>query len=109
MREARKKKDPIKITGSRTQSGEMSAKSGGVWLQFGDVLRLRAFLPLSNFKFNVIAFLKALVAIRLDGAVVDKNIGSVITANKAEALRVVKPFHFTFNSRHVLAPRPRAQ
>ena len=64
------------------------------------VLSLRPFLALHNLKLDVIAFLKALVAFRLDGAIVDKNIRTVFPANKAEALRIVKPFHFTFNSRH---------
>src|SRR5215470_19178204 len=65
-----------------------------------NVFRLWALLALNYFKFNVIAFLQALVALGLDGAVVDKHIGAVFPADKAEALCVVKPFHFTFNSRH---------
>ena len=31
----------------------------------------------------------------------DEHIGPVIPANKAEALCVIKPFHFSFDSRHV--------
>src|SRR5215469_6453379 len=71
-----------------------------------NVFRLWALLALNYFKFNVIAFLQALVALRLDGAVVDKHIGAVFPADKAEALRVVKPFHFTFDSRHVPYSEP---
>jgi|SRR5579864_381236 len=75
--------------------------SGGLrCLLLCNVLCLRAFLALDYFKFNVIAFLQAFVTLGLDGAVVDKHIGAVFPANKAEALCVVKPFHFTFNSRH---------
>src|SRR5437764_7463626 len=72
-----------------------------MWLRLGHIFCLGAFLPLDYFKFHVIALLKALVTLRLDGAVMHKDIGAVITANKAEALGVVEPLHFTFNSRHV--------
>src|SRR5262245_54532813 len=65
------------------------------------VLSLRAFLTLPDFELDVITFLQALVAFGLDGAVVDEHIRAVFPADKAEALRVVKPFHFTFDSRHV--------
>jgi hypothetical protein len=65
-----------------------------------NVFGLRTFLALDDFKFNVITLLQALVALRLDGAVVDKHIRAVFPADKAEALCVVKPFHFTFDSRH---------
>src|SRR5436305_4743238 len=68
---------------------------------FGYALCLRAFLSLNNFEFNVIALLEALVSLRLDGTVVDEHIRAVIPADKAEALCVIEPFHFTFNSRHV--------
>jgi hypothetical protein len=62
---------------------------------------LRAFLSLNNFEFNVIALLEAFVSLRLDGTVVDEHIRAVIPADKAEALCVIEPFHFTFDSRHV--------
>lgn len=62
---------------------------------------LRTFLSLNNFEFNIIALLEALVSLRLDGTVVDEHIRAVIPADKAEALCVIEPFHFTFNSRHV--------
>src|SRR5262249_38245479 len=61
---------------------------------------------LHDFKLNVIAFLQALVALRLDGAVMDKHVRAVFPADKAEALRVVEPFHFTFDSRHVPYSEP---
>src|SRR4051812_2399357 len=62
---------------------------------------LRTFLSLNNFEFNVIALLETFVSLRLDGTVVDEHIRAVIPADKAEALCVIEPFHFTFNSRHV--------
>jgi hypothetical protein len=70
-------------------------------LRLDDVLSLGAFLPLDDFELNVIAFLEAFVAFRLDGTVVDEHIRAVIAADETEALSVVEPFHFTFNSRHV--------
>ena len=77
-------------------------ESGSVrLLRLVDVLSLGAFLSLHDFKFDVITFLQALVALRLDGAIVNKNIRAVIPAYEAEALCIVKPLHFTFYSRHV--------
>ena len=70
-------------------------------MQFGYVFSLWAFLALDNFKLDVITLLQALVAFRLDGAVVDKHIGTIISADEAESLCVVKPFDFSFISSHV--------
>jgi hypothetical protein len=67
----------------------------------GNALCLRAFLSLNDFEFNIIALLEALVSLRLDGTIVDEHIRAIIPADKAEALCVIEPFHFTFNSRHV--------
>lgn len=74
--------------------------SGSCRLLFGDVLCLRALLALHDFELDVITLLQALVALRLDGAVVDEHVGTIVSADEAEALRVIEPFHFTFNSRH---------
>jgi hypothetical protein len=70
-------------------------------LLLGYAFCLRAFLSLDNFELDIIAFLEALIALRLDGTVVDEHIGPIIPANKAEALCVIEPFHFSFYSRHV--------
>jgi hypothetical protein len=98
-----KKKDPVVgSTGSSNQFKRWDDRSGRLrrsWL--GYALCLRAFLSLNNFEFNIIALLEALVSLRLDGTIVDEHIGAVIPADKAEALSVIEPFHFTFNSRHV--------
>jgi hypothetical protein len=72
-----------------------------MWLRLGHILCLGAFLPLDYFKFDGITFLKALVPFRLDGAVVNKDIGTIITTDKPEAFSVVEPLNCTFNSRHV--------
>jgi hypothetical protein len=73
-------------------------------LFFHNVFCLGPFLALHDFKLNVIAFLQAFVAFRLDGAVVDEHIGAVFPTDEAETLCVIEPFNFTFNSRHVLTP-----
>lgn len=74
------------------------------WLFFHNVFCLRPFLALHDFKLNVIAFLQAFVAVRLDGAVVDEHIGAVFPTDEAETLCVIEPFDFAFNSRHFLTP-----
>jgi hypothetical protein len=98
-----KKKDPVVgSTGPSNQFRTWDNESGCLrCLCFGHAFCLRAFLSLNNFEFNIIALLEALVTLRLDGTIVDEHIRAVIPADKAEALCVIEPFHFTFNSRHV--------
>jgi hypothetical protein len=99
--EVDKRKDPV--VGSTGSSNQFwNDQSGSLRCSLlGHALCLRAFLSLNNFEFNVIALLEAFVSLRLDGTVVDEHIRAVIPADKAEALCVIEPFHFTFNSRHV--------
>ena len=66
----------------------------------GYVLGLGPFLTLDDLKLHVIPFLQALVALRLDGAVVDEYIRAVVPADEPETLCVVKPLYFPFDSRH---------
>ena len=101
--EVSKKKDPVVgSTGPLNQFRTWDTGSGCLRCRcFGYAFCLRAFLSLNNFKFNIIALLEALVTLRLDGTIVDEHIRAVIPADKAEALCVIEPFHFTFNSRHV--------
>lgn len=87
------------VTGSRpVRYSWVELESGR--LRFGHAFSLRAFLSLNNLKLYIVAFLKTFVAVRLDGAIVNKNIRAIVTANETEALCIVKPFDFTFNSRH---------
>ena len=46
-------------------------------------------------KLNGLAFLQALKTTRVDRGVVDEHIFSVLARDKAEALRVIEPFHST--------------
>lgn len=98
-----KKKDPVVgSTGSSNPFKSCDDRSGRLrGSLLGHAFCLRAFLSLNDFKFNIIALLEALVSLRLDGTIVDEHIRAVIPADKAEALCVIEPFHFTFNSRHV--------
>jgi hypothetical protein len=70
-------------------------------LIFHNVFSLRPFLALNNFKLNVITLLQAFIPVGLDGAVVDEHIRTVFPTDEAETLCVIKPFNFTFDSRHV--------
>ena len=82
--------------------GERVSRSGRMrCLFFYNVFCLRPFLALHDFKLNVIAFLQALVTFRLDGAIVNENVRTIFPADKTEALGVVEPLYFTFDSRHV--------
>jgi hypothetical protein len=56
---------------------------------------LPALRPLYDVELNGLALLKALEAIRDNGGVMYKDIFAVLPRNKAETLRVVKPFYGT--------------
>jgi hypothetical protein len=56
-------------------------------------VRLRAFLSLHDFKFDVVAFLQAFVPFAIDRAVVDEDIRTIIAPDESEALRIIEPFH----------------
>jgi len=58
-------------------------------------------LTLHDLKFDLIAFLQALIALGLDGAVVDKYIWSTFLTNESKTLSIVKPLHSAFNSRRL--------
>lgn len=61
----------------------------------GSLQSLRA---LFNREFNFLIFLKAAVAVHLDGRVVDKHIIAIFASEKAVAFRRVEPFYGSNNS-----------
>jgi len=56
---------------------------------------------LGYFELNRVPFLQALVSFACDGAVVDKNICSVITSDESITLGIVEPLNGTFQTFHV--------
>jgi hypothetical protein len=75
---------------------------------FSYVSGLGAFLALDDLEFNLIAFSQAFVSLGSNGAVVYEHISSIITADKAVSLGVVKPLHSTFQSVHLQSSSVRA-
>jgi len=67
----------------------------------GHTVGLRAFLALYDLKFNQIALLKTFVALRLDGAIVNEYIRSVILADESKPFSIIKPFDCAFDARHL--------
>ena len=61
-------------------------------------------LPLDNVEFDLVTLLQTFVPINLDGAVVDENVGSVVSSYESVAFGVVKPLDFTFVLRHEPCP-----
>ena len=70
-------------------------------LRLYNVRGLRAFLPFDDLKFDVIAFLQALVPLGNQSTVVHEHIGAVVTADEPKAFCIVEPFHGSFQF-HVL-------
>jgi len=68
---------------------------------FRDVRGLWTFLALRDLELYLISFLKALVALRSNRAVVHKDISAIVPSDEAVALGIVKPLHGTFQSFHV--------
>lgn len=76
----------------------------GGGLVSNDLVGLRPFLPLNNVELYLIAFFQTLVPIDLDGAVMDKYVGPVVSSDKAVTLRIIKPFDLTLVLSHEPCP-----
>jgi hypothetical protein len=76
-------------------------EKSGYLLTSCDLVSLWSFLALHDVKFDIIAFLQALVPINLDGTVMDEYVGAVVASNKTVSLRVVEPLHLAFMLSHV--------
>ena len=61
-------------------------------------------LPLNDVELDLVPLFQTLVSINLDGAVVDEDVGSVISSDESVAFGVVKPFDFAFVLRHEPCP-----
>jgi hypothetical protein len=71
------------------------------WLRrFHDVCRLRTLLSLGDLEFDLIPFLQALVTLRIDRAVMNKDIRSIRTTDEAVPFSVIKPLHGAFQAFH---------
>jgi hypothetical protein len=58
-----------------------------------DVLCLPALGALDDVELNALTFLKRTEAVRLDGGVMHEHVIAILTADKSEALGIVKPFY----------------
>src|SRR5579863_10375014 len=64
-------------------------------LQWLNVCRLPSLRPLHHVELHGLTFLQALETTRVNRRVVHEDIFAVLTRDKAEALRVIKPLHST--------------
>jgi hypothetical protein len=76
----------------------------GSFSQAGYLVCLRAFLTFYDIEFDVIAFFEAFVSIRLDGAVVHEDIGTLIASDEPVTFCIVEPLHFAFVECHATLP-----
>lgn len=67
-------------------------------LQRCNVIGLRAFLTLSYFKSNLLAFEKGTTTSAINSTEMNKDIGTAFTFDKAEAFLVVEPLYCAGNS-----------
>src|SRR5439155_24821875 len=88
----------------REQAADFSALlgrvMGGCVSLPDDCIRLRAFLPLDDVEFHIIALFQSLVAIQLDCRVVNENIWPVVASDESVAISVFEPLHFAFELSH---------
>jgi hypothetical protein len=61
-----------------------------------DLIGLRTFAALNNVEFNLIAFFETLIALALDGAVMNEDVGSALAAEEAVAFSIVEPLYGAF-------------
>src|SRR6478736_8148933 len=68
-----------------------------------DVLRLRALRPLGDVELDLLVLVQRLVALRLDGRVVNEDVvAAVLLGDEAEALLSVEPLHGALSHAHFL-------
>jgi hypothetical protein len=70
-------------------------------LYAGDFVGLRSLGALDDIELYLIAFLERLIAIELNGGVMNEDIRAALATQKAKAFRVIEPLNFTFVLCHV--------
>jgi hypothetical protein len=63
-------------------------------------ISLGSLLALNDVKLDFVTLLQAFISVELNCAVMHKHVGTVIPANEAVTLRVVKPLDFAFVLSH---------
>jgi hypothetical protein len=63
------------------------------FFEAGDLVGLGALGSLDDVELHLIAFFETLVALALDGAVMNEDVGSAVAAEEAVALCVVEPLY----------------
>lgn len=71
-------------------------------LQAEDLVGLGAFRTLDDVELYLIAFFEALIAVPLDGAVVNEDVWSSISPEKAVSLCVIEPLYDAFILCHLI-------
>jgi hypothetical protein len=56
-------------------------------------LRLGSFLTLNHLKLNFLVLCQGPEAIALNGAVMDKDIGAILSGDKTESLGIIEPLN----------------
>lgn len=69
---------------------------------FAYVRCLRSLCALHDLEFNRITFLKTLISVAGDRAVMHEYVGPIVASDKSVSFRIVKPLHSTFQTVHVL-------
>ena len=80
----------------------MRTLHGDAFLEPEDLIGLGAFGALDNVELYLIAFFEALIAVPLDGAVVNKDVWSAIATEKAIPLCVIEPLYDAFILCHLI-------
>src|SRR5690242_21589300 len=65
-----------------------------------DVCRLRTFLALGDLELYLISFLQALITLRIDRTVMNKDIRSIRAPDEAVPRRVIEPLYGSFQAFH---------
>jgi hypothetical protein len=81
--------------------------SGGIWHGFisSDFVRLRSLRSLNDVELYFVSLFQRLVAVSLDGTIVNEHIRAAVCAQKSESLSIVKPLHLSTVLGHDLSPK----
>ena len=74
-----------------------------------DLIGLRTLLTLDDVELDFVTFFQTFVPINLDGAVVDEDVGAVVSSDEAVPFRIVEPFDFACILSHEPCPSWKAK
>jgi hypothetical protein len=94
----------VRFLTGREQGPPIESLGLSRFLRSHNAFRLWTLLALDNVELHIVTFFQAFVPIQLDGAVVNKYIRPIFSADETVSLGIVEPLHFSDILSHFAEP-----